>query len=148
MNYPKEINYTINEISQVYHQFNVHLGISDSVSDILYVLEQEGGSCDQKALYKLTMTSRKTISSALQKMQKEGYLSIHKKNGRENMVSLTDKGLGLLKKTEAKITQAENEVYGLWSEEELAFYYELNKRFLNGMHEKLKNMKVNDDSVK
>lgn len=141
MNYPKEINYTTNEIMQIYHQFNVYLGISDSVSDILYVLEQEGGSCDQKALYQLTMTSRKTISSALQKMQKDGYLSIHKKNGRENVVSLTESGLELLKETEARITKAENRVYGLWSEEELAFYYELNKRFQKGMQEELEKMK-------
>lgn len=141
MDYPKEINYTINEIMHIYHQFNVHLGISDSVSDILYVLEQEGGSCDQKSLYKFTMASRKTISSALQKMQKEGYLTIHKKNGRENVVSLTDKGSDLLKQTEAEITKAENQVYGLWSEEELSFYYELNKRFRKGMQEELEKMK-------
>ena len=139
--YSKYINYTTNQIAQTYHQFDTYLGISDSVSDILYVLEQEGGSCEQRILYKNTMTSRKTISSALQKMKNDGYLSVTPKNGRENMVSLTDKGKDLLNHTETKITQAEKRVYETWSEEELKLFYELSQRFLKGMNEELKKMK-------
>lgn len=139
--YSKYINYTTNQIAQTYHQFDTYLGISDSVSDILYVLEQEGGNCEQRILYKNTMTSRKTISSALQKMHKEGYLTITPKNGRENFVSLTEKGQELLKNTGAKITMAENRVYAEWSEEELKLFYELSQRFLKGLNEELRKMK-------
>lgn len=143
--YNKAINYTTNQIAQIYHQFDAFLGISDSVSDILYVLEQEGGSCEQKILYKNTMTSRKTISSALQKMKKDGYLLITPKNGRENLVSLSEKGKDLLNGTEIHITQAETRVYETWSEEELALFYDLSRRFLIGMKEELKKMKEGEE---
>lgn len=143
--YNKAINYTTNQIAQTYHQFDAFLGISDSVSDILYILEQEGGSCEQRILYKNTMTSRKTISSALQNMKRDGYLFITPKNGRENIVSLSEKGKELLNQTEIHITQAENRVYETWSQEELALFYDLSQRFLTGMKEELKKMKEGEE---
>jgi len=51
-----------------------------------------GEGCNQSALYKNSGLGKSTINSALKKMEKEGYLTIEKGEGRNTRVFLTDAG--------------------------------------------------------
>ncbi len=54
----KKINYLTSEIDSLYHQSSVKLGISDSVSIILYSVWDEGESCLLSDIYKKSGISK------------------------------------------------------------------------------------------
>ena len=73
MHYLETEQYTFlaGEINALYHEAAVKMGISNSVQNILYVLCEKGGKCQQSEISKLTGISRKTINSAIRKLEKE-----------------------------------------------------------------------------
>ena len=73
MHYLKTQQYTYlaGEINALYHEAAVKAGISDSIQNILYVICENGTSCLQSEISKLTGISRQTINSAIRKLEKE-----------------------------------------------------------------------------
>lgn len=131
-------NYMVNEINSVYHEMSVKLGVSDSEFMILYILNENSLECNQSEIYKNSGISRKTINSALQKMRAAGYLTISQADGRNTLVSITDKGKVLIKEVVEPIVKAENDMYDSWSEEEIEIYHNLTHKYLIEIKEKAK----------
>mgnify|MGYP000967954586 CR=1 FL=1 len=80
------------EITSLYHEAAVKMGISDTVLNILYVLCERDGQCLQSDIFRLTGISRQTINSAIRKLEKDGFAYLKQGEGRNTMVCLTEKG--------------------------------------------------------
>ena len=80
------------EITSLYHEAAVKIGISDTVLNILYVLCEKEGQCLQRDIFRLTGISRQTINSAIRKLERDGIAYLKQGEGRNTMVCLTKKG--------------------------------------------------------
>ena len=70
----KRYNYLSSEISALYHEAAVKLGLSDSAMNILYAVCENEGRCPQSEVCRLTGVSRQTINSAIRKLEREGVI--------------------------------------------------------------------------
>ena len=61
----RRINFLISEMDSLYHLADLRLGISDSVSRVLYALYDAGGQCPLADIYKNSGISKQTINSAV-----------------------------------------------------------------------------------
>lgn len=125
------------EISAVYHDISLRMGLSDSASMILYTLAIHDGSCLISQLVRETGLSKQTVNSALRKMEAEGLLYLEAE-GRSKRIRVTESGQAVLRSTADRLIAAENRIYAAWSAEDRARYLELNQRFLDAMKEAAK----------
>lgn len=89
------------EITSLYHEAAVKIGVSDTVLDILYVLCEQEGQCLQSDIFRLTGISRQTINSAIRKLERDGLAYLKQGEGRNTLVCLTEKGRDFLLKKSA-----------------------------------------------
>ena len=87
------INYLTSEMDAMYHRASLKLGISDSVSLILYTIYDAGGSCLLSEIYKKTGISKQTVNSALRGLEGKGILALQQYKGRAKKVVLTEAGI-------------------------------------------------------
>lgn len=66
------INYLTSELQSIYHQSSVKLGISDSVSTVLYAIYDAGEACLLSDIYKNSGISKQTINSAIRGLEADG----------------------------------------------------------------------------
>ena len=123
------INYLTSEMESFYHQASLKLGISDSVSMVLYTIYDEGDVCLLSDIYKKTGISKQTINSAIRTLEASDILYLEQHTGRAKKVVLTEKGKQFIQKTAAKIYQAEIQAFDTWSEEEIATYIRLMEKY-------------------
>lgn len=123
------INYLTSEMESFYHQASLKLGISDSVSMVLYTIYDEGEVCLLSDIYKKTGISKQTINSAIRTLEASDILYLEQHTGRAKKVVLTEKGKKFIQKTAAKIYQAEIQAFDTWSEEEIATYIRLMEKY-------------------
>ena len=76
------INYLTSEMDSIYHQASLRLGISDSVSIILYTIQDKGESCLLSDVYKNSGVSRQTVNSAIRRLEADGVLYLEPYAGR------------------------------------------------------------------
>ena len=107
------INYLTSEMDTVYHRASLKLGISDSVSLILYTIYDAGGSCLLSEIYKKSGISKQTVNSALKKLEAEGYLTLSAgADQRSKRVCLTEKGERFVKAHVDRVPEAEAAALG------------------------------------
>lgn len=132
----RRFNYLVGEIDSLYHEAALKFGISDSAMAVLYTLCSEG-SCGISDVCRLTGISKQTVNSALRKLEDDGVIKSEALDGKRKRITLTAKGGRLAKKTAAKVIEAENRVFGAWSENERAEYLRLTERYLNDFQNEL-----------
>lgn len=125
----KRFNYLSGETSALYHEASLKLGLSDSASNVLYVLCCEG-KCGISAVCRLTGLSKQTVNSTLRKLESEELIRLEALDGKQKLVVLTPKGNKVVKKTTARLIAAENRVFDSWSEKERAEYLRLTEKYL------------------
>ena len=79
----KEFNRIFKECNHIYHDIALKLKLSDSGFDILYILYTLGDGCLQKDICENTMLSKQTIHSSVQKLMRDGFLSLEAGRGRD-----------------------------------------------------------------
>ncbi|MBD5104668.1 MAG: MarR family transcriptional regulator [Ruminococcaceae bacterium] len=136
----KRLNYLMAETNAVYHDASLKLGISDSVSIILYTVCNNGGSCPLSEICLLSGMKKQTLNSAIRKLEEDGIVYLKAVDGKKKSVCLTEIGKDFSEKTVRKIIQMENEILEEWTEEERTLYIELTEKFLNGIKEKTKQL--------
>ena len=104
----KEFNRIFKECNHIYHDIALKLGLSDSGFDILYTLCEIGDGCLQKDICDATMLSKQTIHSSVQKLAKDGYLSLQPGKGRDLHIHLTSAGKALMEEKITPAIQTEN----------------------------------------
>lgn len=126
------LNRVINEIDGLYHTAALHLGLSDSVTHILYTLYDRGGSCPLSAITE-TGICKQTVNSAVRKLESEGLLYLEKHQGKGKLAVLTEKGLEFSRSTVARLLEAEENAFARWTDEELETYLALNQKCLDDL---------------
>ena len=140
MNEVKRINYLHSEINNVFHEMSQQMGLSDSVSCILYTICNFGDSCLLTDIINMTGIPKQTVNSALRKMEGDGYLQLETTQTRRKKVVLTDAGKLLARKTAEQMIRMENEIYASWTEEERQLHLALTQRYLDQLKEKAKEL--------
>ena len=130
--------YLTNQIDELYHKVNAKSSLSDSVSWIFYSLYDMGGPCNQSEFSRLYGISRKTINSALSKLEQLGLVKRTAGDGRNVIVSLTEEGLALAEKSVEPIISAEDSVFDSWSPEEKEQLLFLTEKYRNDLENQFK----------
>lgn len=138
MNDLKRLNLLTSEINGVFHDASARMGLSDSVSIILYTLTTLGGSCQLADLVRMSGTSKQTINSALRKLEQEQLIRLEPTGTRRKLVCLTEGGKALADSTVAHLIVKENEVLATFTAEDREAYLRLTQRYLDGIREKFK----------
>lgn len=135
MHYLETEQYTFlaGEINALYHEAAVKMGISDSVQNILYVLCEKGEKCQQSEISKLTGISRKTINSAIRKLEKEELVYLEQGKGRNTILCLTEKGEKFSSEKIGSLHEIENKIWNEWTVEEQQQYLTLTKKYRDGL---------------
>lgn len=127
----RRINYLSNELDALYHQFSLKLGITDSVSIVLYTIYDSCNECLLTDIYKRSGISKQTVNSAIRALESDGILYLEQHNGRAKKVILTDKGREYVQKTAARIFRAEMDAFDTWTDEEVSAYIGFMEKYAN-----------------
>lgn len=135
-----KINYLNYELEALYHQASLQLGISDSVSIVLYTVYDVGEGCLLSDVYKKSGISRQTVNSAIRGLEADGILYLEKHTGRAKKIILTDKGKDFVQNTVGKLYEAEQQVFSTWPEEEISNYIYLTEKYMLGFRKQIERL--------
>lgn len=142
-NYRKElhqINYLTTKMESLYHLSSLKLGITDSVSIVLYSIYDAGGECLLSDIYKGSGISKQTVNSAVRGLEADGVLYLEQHNGRAKKVILTDKGRDYVQRTVARLYQAEINVFDSWTQEEISTYIQLMEKYADCFRQQIEKL--------
>lgn len=125
----KRINYLANELEALYHRAALKLGITDSVSIVLYTIYDYGDECLLTDIYKDSGISKQTVNSAIRGLEADGILYLQQYTGRSKKVILTEKGKEYVLKTSARLHKAEIAAFDKWTKEEISTYIRLMEKY-------------------
>ena len=134
------INYLTTEMQALYHQSSLKLGITDSVSIVLYSIYDAGSECLLSDVYKNSGISKQTVNSAIRGLEADGILYLEKHNGRSKKIVLTDKGKAYVEKTAARLYQAESDAFDSWTEEEISTYIRLMEKYADCFRQQIEKL--------
>lgn len=123
------INYLSSELESLYHQSSLKLGITDSVSIVLYSIYDAGSECLLNDICKNSGISKQTINSAIRGLEADDILHLVPHTGRAKKVILTEKGKDYVQQTVARLYQAEQNAFDSWAEEEISTYIALMEKY-------------------
>ena len=131
------INHIISEMESLYHQVSLKMGISDSVSIVLYTIHVTEGICLLSNIYKKSGISKQTVNSAIRRLEDEGILYLEQHTGRSKKIILTEMGNEYINKTVAKLYEAEVQAFESWTKEEINTYVNLMEKYKDCFREKI-----------
>lgn len=134
------INYLNTELDSLYHSASLKLGMSDSVSIVLYSLCDLGNGCLLSDIYKNSGISKQTVNSAVRKLEADGIIYLELSDGKKKKVLLTDKGKDYIEKTAARIRRAETDAFNSWREEDVRTYIRLMEKYNDCFREQIKKL--------
>lgn len=134
------INYLGTELESLYHRASLKLGISDSVSVVLYAIYDAGSECLLSDIYKNSGISKQTINSAIRGLEADGILYLEQHNGRAKKVVLTEKGKDYVQTTVARLYQAEADTFDSWTEDEISAYMRLMEKYIDCFRQQIEKL--------
>ena len=134
----KRLNYLLGEIDETYHEVARKLGVSDSVSKILYTIcdTDSGDRCPLHEICRQTGLSKQTVNSALRGLEREGLIYLRAGDGQAEEVCLTEPGKAFAVKPARQVIQIENDILEDWTPQELEIYLKLTERYLAQLAQK------------
>ena len=114
----RELNRLYKELDDIYHNIALKLNLSDSAFIIFYTLCEVGEGCSQKDICNQAAISKKTINSAIQKLEQEDYICMRHGKVRHMHIYLTEKGQQMLHEKIYPVMQIENNVFQKMEETE------------------------------
>lgn len=136
----RRLGYLSNELESVYHLSSLHLGISDSVSMILYTIYDKGDTCLLSDVYKGSGISKQTVNSAIRNLEADGVLYLEPYKGRAKKIVLTEKGQALLQRTAARLFEAELRAFDGWTDEEIRTHLQLLERYVQSLRREVEQL--------
>ena len=125
----RAINCLFSETAGLYHRLNVALGLSDSISDLLYAIYFHNGSCSIREICQETGLPKQTVNSALRNLENDGILFLEICCGRQKQAILTDKGRQYCENTVVRIFQTEELAFEAFAHEELEALIRLHEKY-------------------
>lgn len=131
-----EINMIEKEIGDLYGRISNIFGISDSALWILYSLRLSEAALTQSEICSLMYQSKQTVNSSLKKLFKDGYIEFSSSVGdrKRKPIVLTEKGERLCAESADIVISAETEALKCFSDEELAFFISLHKKYFDNLN--------------
>lgn len=136
----KRYNHLHGEIEAVYHEVSLRLGISDSVTAVLYTICNSGDSFLLNDICRYTGLNRQTINSAIRRLEKDDIVYLEAVNGKAKKVCLTENGKHFVKKTVLRFIEIENVIFGSWSDDDIQKHLELTERYLLALRKGLEQL--------
>lgn len=136
----KRYNHLLGEIEAVYHDISFRMGISDSVSKILYTICNMGEHCPLSLICRQTGMSKQTVNSAIRRLEEQGIVRLTAVDGKSKDVCLTDAGKDLARRTAQRIIEMENDILSSWPQEDVQRYLALTERFLQDLEYRAKDL--------
>lgn len=136
----RRLNHLLSETNAAYHEVSARLGLSDSVTQILYTIcaYDDGCRCPLHRIRTETGISKQTINSALRKLEREGIVYLEQAEGKRKDVCLTPAGAALAERTVSQVIVAENAVFASWPEEDVEAYLALTEKYLTAFRAEAK----------
>lgn len=136
----KRYNHLHSEIEATYHEASLKLGVSDSVSKILYAICSVGDKLLLNDVCRNTGLSKQTVNSAIRKLEEDGIVYLEAVDGKSKRVCLTEKGKSFSTNTAVRLIEIENAIFESWTEDDVQRYLELTERFLGSLKEEIKTL--------
>ena len=136
----KRLNHLLGEIEGYYHDISLALGLSDSVSKILYTLCIYEDRCPLRLLSRRNGLSKQTVHSAVRMLEAQGLIRLEHMDGKNKEVLLTESGKAYARQTAARIVDLENHIFSVWKPEEVEQYLDLTEKFLQALQEQTKQL--------
>lgn len=136
----KEFNQLYKEFDVLWHELALSIGVSDSALEILYSIYVLGNGCMQKDICKMSFARKQTINSSIQKLEKDGMLSMERGKRREMHICLTEKGQKFVTENIAPVVNMENKVFEEMAPEESNELLRLTKKYLENYRNKVKEL--------
>lgn len=140
LHYVRRLGYLTNEMDAIYHQSSLRLGITDSVSIVLYTIYDKGEGCLLSDVYKNSGISRQTVNSAIRHLEADGVLYLEPYKGRAKRIVLTEKGRAVLQNTAARLFKAEVRAFDGWSDEEIGRHIDLLEKYVRALRREIEGL--------
>ena len=121
-------------MESLYHKASLKLGITDSVSVILYTVYDMGDGCLLSDVYKFSGINKQIVDSAIRGLEADDILNLEKNTGKTKRIVMTDKGKALIEKTVARLHAAETAAFETWQDKEVADYLRLMDKYTECFH--------------
>lgn len=136
--YITEYNQLLKECDTIYHSAAIRLGLSDCAFWILYTLQEEGKTVKQSDICDNASMPKQTVNSALKKLEKDGYLSLRRIDGKMGKsIHLTEKGFQFVDKKIKPIMLAEEKACSLFTEEEKGMFLKVFHSLVQRLNEEI-----------
>lgn len=137
----QRFNHLLGEMEGIYHDISLQMGLSDSVSKILYTICDKGDHCPLSLICRQNGLSKQTVNSAIRKLEQQGVVRLKAADGKAKDVYLTEAGKQLADQTARRVLQMENDILDSWSREDVERYLSLTRRFLEGLQGKARELR-------
>lgn len=119
------------QIDEFYHELAVRQKLSDSALLVLWTLVDLGEGCTQRDICLQFSLTKQTVHSSVQKLSKEGFLSLRPGPGREVRVFLTEAGRALVQEKVMPLKGAEEAASRRMGEAELTAMLHLTRKWFS-----------------
>ena len=119
------------QIDEFYHELAVRQKLSDSALLVLWTLVDLGEGCTQRDICLQFSLTKQTVHSSVQKLSKEGFLSLRPGPGREVQVFLTEEGRALVQEKVMPLKDAEEAASRRMGEAELTAMFQLTRKWFD-----------------
>ncbi len=135
----EQFNLLYKELDKSYEEYFACCGLSACAMWVIYSLRVDGDFMTQTDISKRYFLNKQSVSSAIQKLEKDGYVSIQTapNNAKNKLLQLTEKGCRFAEETIDKLLTAEQSAFdGLTQEEQrelIRLYQKYMKALKNGI---------------
>ncbi len=123
------INYLTTEMEAMYHQASLKMGITDSVSIVLYSVYDAENECLLSDIYKNSGISKQTINSAIRSLEADGILYLEQYSERKKKGCLDGAGKGVCAENGCQTLPSRMNTFDLWTKEEIETYIRLMAKY-------------------
>ncbi len=134
------INLLNAEVSALYHQASLKLGMTDSASIVLYTLCDNGGECLISEICKQSGVSKQTVNSALRHLEASDFIRLTRYSGKAKKALLTDAGRAYAQRTVARLFDAEAAAFSTWTEAEISAHIGFLEKYIQLFREQVEKM--------
>ena len=136
-----ELNKLYKRNNELCRNIAVAVNLSETTLWILYFLRYDGVHT-QRDLCNVSFQPRQTVNSAIKKLESEGYitLSFLDTNRKNKIVTLTETGEELARRTADRILEAEERTFSALTEAEIEQLLTLYNKYLTTLETEIENL--------
>ncbi len=136
-----KFNRLYKEMDDIYHKIAANAGLSESAFFVLYAIASMEEECLQKNISDYYYLSRQTINSSVKNLQKNGYIYLIRKNGRDKQILLTEEGKKLMKEKILPVIDQEQAAFEEMAPREREQLLTLTEKYIHILQQKTEQRK-------